>query len=116
MKDMTQFQNDIIISWDLSDHDFPVIAVTSLEKNEKGAGLIANVLGKSHSTSGTVSLLQLLEEKSRERTLKEFTKMHRELMLAFCDDDDQISLKVCEYDANTYNLIKDIIEGGERDA
>ena len=46
--------------------------------------------------------------------IKEFIKEHREIMMAFCDDDDQISLKVCEYDANTDNLVKEMV--GDSDA
>lgn len=45
--------------------------------------------------------------------IKEFIKKHREIMLAFCDDDDQISLKVCEYDANTENLVKEMAGDAE---
>ena len=46
---------------------------------------------------------------TRHEAIKAFAILHRELMLAFRDDDDQISLKVCEYDANTDNLVKEMI-------
>ena len=57
----------------------------------------------------------LKQEKSvvKSEAIKEFVKEHREIMLAFCDDDDQISLKVCEYDANTNDLVKEMTEGNE---
>ena len=44
----------------------------------------------------------------KKNVIKEFAKKHREMMLLFCDDDDQISLKVCEYDANTNDLVKEM--------
>ena len=50
----------------------------------------------------------------KSEAIKEFIKEHREIMMAFCDDDDQISLKVCEYDANTDNLVKEMV--GDSDA
>lgn len=42
--------------------------------------------------------------------IKEFVNKHREMIMEFRDDDDQISLKVCEYDANTNNLMKEVIQ------
>ena len=54
-----------------------------------------------------LSILDIAE--IRAEAIKEFTKEHREIMMAFCDDDDQISLKVCEYDANTNNLVKEMV-------
>lgn len=45
--------------------------------------------------------------------IKEFVRIHREYMLAYCDDDDQISLKLCEYDATTENLVKEMEQGNE---
>ena len=45
---------------------------------------------------------------AKAEAIKEFAKKHREMMLLFCDDDDQISLKVCEYDANTNDLVKEM--------
>ena len=49
------------------------------------------------------------DSKIKAEAIKEFIKEHREVMMAFCDDDDQISLKVCEYDANTDNLVKEMV-------
>ena len=46
---------------------------------------------------------------AKSEAIKEFAKEHREIIMAFCDDDDQISLKVCEYDANTNNLVKEMV-------
>ena len=46
---------------------------------------------------------------AKSEAIKEFIKEHREIMMVFCDDDDQISLKVCEYDANTDNLVKEMV-------
>ena len=45
---------------------------------------------------------------TKAEAIKEFIQEHREIMMDFRDDDDQISLKVCEYDANTNNLAKEI--------
>ena len=42
----------------------------------------------------------------KAEAIKEFITKHREMMLLFCDDDDQISLKVCEYDVNTNSILK----------
>lgn len=49
-----------------------------------------------------------IRKKAKAEAVKEFAREHREIILAFCDDDDQISLKVCEYDANTNNLVKEM--------
>lgn len=57
-----------------------------------------------------VSIKQKNKRTIKSEAIKEFIQKHREMMMAFCDDDDQISLKVCEYDANTNNLVKEIIE------
>ena len=46
---------------------------------------------------------------AKSEAIKYFAKEHRKIMMAFCDDDDQISLKVCEYDANTNNLVKEMV-------
>lgn len=48
---------------------------------------------------------------ARAEAYKEFAREHRKIMMAFCDDDDQISLKVREYDANTNNLVREKTEG-----
>ena len=53
--------------------------------------------------------LNALNKTASIEAIKEFIKEHREIMMAFCDDDDQISLKVCEYDANTDNLVKEMV-------
>ena len=45
---------------------------------------------------------------AKAEAIKEFAKKHREMMLLFCDGDDKISLKVCEYDANTNDLVKEM--------
>lgn len=45
---------------------------------------------------------------AKSEAVKEFMQKHREIMMEFRDDDDQISLKVCEYDANTNNLVKEM--------
>jgi hypothetical protein len=50
-------------------------------------------------------------ERAKSEAYKEFAGKHREVIMAFRDDDDQISLKVCEYDANTDNLLKEMTEG-----
>ncbi len=61
---------------------------------------------------GIVSDLERDLFNAKAEAIKEFAREHREIMLAFCDDDDQISLKVCEYDANTNNLVKEMTNGG----
>lgn len=35
-----------------------------------------------------------------------------EMLMAFCDDDDQISLKVCELKTNMSLLIKELLPNG----
>ena len=45
----------------------------------------------------------------RAEAIKEFITKHREMMLHFCDDDDQISLKVCEYDVNTKSILEEMV-------
>lgn len=54
--------------------------------------------------------LFVIATEARTKAIEEFIKHHREIMLAFCDDDDQISIKVCEYDANTNYLAKGLME------
>lgn len=54
--------------------------------------------------------LFVIATEARTKAIEEFIKHHREIMLAFCDDDDQISIKVCEYDANTNYLAKGMME------
>ena len=49
-----------------------------------------------------------IRNKIKAEAIKEFIQEHREIMMDFRDDDDQISLKLCEYDANTNNLAKEI--------
>lgn len=46
---------------------------------------------------------------AKSEAYKEFAGKHREMIMAFREDDDQISLKVCEYDANTDNLLKEMV-------
>ena len=48
-------------------------------------------------------------ETAKVEAVKEFITKHREIMLLFCDDDDQISLKVCEYDVNTKSILEEMV-------
>ena len=59
---LPQFETDYIITWDVSDKDHPCIAVSVLHRNETGSGLMCEVLGNCFERTGTVSLLQLLEQ------------------------------------------------------
>lgn len=57
---MILFQDDYIISWDVSDKDYPCISISRL-RGEAGK-LVCDVLGQSYATSGVVSVRQLLGE------------------------------------------------------
>lgn len=59
------FETDYIISWDISENDFPTISVAKL-KAEKNR-LIIEQLGISREQSGVISLRQLLEEAEAKR-------------------------------------------------
>lgn len=65
---------------------------------------------KQYDEERDIRLHARLTANARADGITEFAREHREIMLAFCDDDDQISLKVCEYDANTNNLVKEMTE------
>lgn len=67
-----------------------------------------------YSRADLEALAKFLEQIKSE-AYKEFAEKHREMIMASRDDDDQISLKVCEYDANTDNLLKELTEGGNED-
>ena len=78
---MPLFQDDYLISWDFSDHDFPCITIMKLERDK--AHVLSHLIGISHDKSGIVSLQQLLannyynkqQTKNREidiKCLKEF--------------------------------------------
>ena len=57
-----QFGTDYIISWDISDKDFPTIRVEKLSADKNY--LKIDMLGISHEQSGVVALRQLLEEEN----------------------------------------------------
>ncbi len=61
----------------------------------------------------TIFKLDAIEAHAKRKAIKEFAREHREIMLAYCDDDDQISLKVCEFDASTNNLVKEMTEASK---
>ena len=55
-----KFETDYIITWDISDKDFPTITVGRLR--EENGKILFDILGITHEKSGAVSLLQLLAE------------------------------------------------------
>ena len=57
---MRCFRDDYIISWDVSDKDYPCISVSRLR--EENGKLVCDVLGQSYAASGVVSIRQLLAE------------------------------------------------------
>ena len=59
-----KFETDYIISWDISDKDYPTISVAKIDADKNN--LKIGVLGVSHEQSGVVSLRQLLDEAERE--------------------------------------------------
>lgn len=66
----------------------------------------------NHQKAEIERLQKLLDDKcdkcisrNRSEAVEKFISKHREMMMAFCDEDDQISLKVCEYDTNTNLLL-----------
>lgn len=63
---MPQFENDVIISWDVSNADLPSVSVLMLRR-DGSTNLVADVLGISHERTGVVSLRQLLAEKEAKR-------------------------------------------------
>lgn len=68
--DMRHFQDDYIISWDLSDKDRPCINV-SLLRSDKGARLEMETIGISFAPTGVVSLRQVLEDHREQKRLEE---------------------------------------------
>lgn len=57
------FQPDIVISWDFSEKDYPVVSISRLRSNEKATGLECDVLyTSSGDCCGVVSVRQLMEE------------------------------------------------------
>lgn len=66
------FQPDIVISWDVSDKDYPVISITRLRSDGKATRLECDVLEVSHGERcGIVSVRQLLERFDAERRMKD---------------------------------------------
>ncbi len=55
---------DFIISWDISDKDYPTISVAKMGTEK--SNIKVDVIGISHEQSGVFSLLQLLEEFERK--------------------------------------------------
>lgn len=64
---MPQFENDVIISWDVSNEDLPSVSVLMLRRDGGSTNLVADVLGISHERTGVVSLRQLLAGKEEKR-------------------------------------------------
>ena len=89
-----KFETDYIISWDISDKDFPAICITKLlaDKDNK---LTCDVVGISHEKSGVVSLRQLLEEKSAEEKAKYREAFELLLTLPTCNT--CAKQKVCKF-------------------
>ena len=106
-------------SWD----DMKECEVCPYDENETDTycvnHLLKDVVGLIDSQKAEIEMLKHDRKKlkrefltvryeTKAKAIKEFVQKHREVMMDFCDDDDQISLKMCEYDANTNNLAKEI--------
>ena len=63
-----------------------------------------------------VQFLTINTERGAKRqstmSIPEFSDKVIEMLMAFCDDDDQISLKICELKANMNLLIKELLPEG----
>ena len=57
-----EFQTDFIVSWDISDKDFPCVQISRLRSDGKATRLVLDVIGNSNAKCGVVSVRQLLAE------------------------------------------------------
>lgn len=69
--ELVQLQPDYLISWDFSDEDGSTIAITRIEKDEKGTQATATVLGFSRKKCGVVSLNQIISQFEYEKRAEE---------------------------------------------
>ena len=57
------FQPDIIISWDISEKDIPIIAVTEIKYDPNTKHVVGNVIATIHAgNSGAISINQLMAQ------------------------------------------------------
>ena len=75
----------------------------------KTSDSLEQMLSKVDSYFNRCSNIAKLHE--RAKAINEFAKEHREMAMMYCDDDDQISMKVCEYDVNTKTIMDELKEG-----
>lgn len=66
---LPQYRTDYIVSWDISDSDFPVITVSQIRR--EGASVVGEVIGFTHEKSGSISIRQVIEEYEENKRREE---------------------------------------------